>query len=84
MLLLGTVSSRMFSINTKSGLDVVVLIFAGSVDGGESEALHEGISANSLQDRGVNLQMEEASTFRTESCLHACEATLHKSFLTTI
>ena len=63
MLLLGTVSSRMYtilsSINTKSGLDVVVLILVGSVDGGESEALHEGISANSLEDGGVNFQMEE-------------------------
>ena len=60
----------MFSINTKSGLDVVVLIFAGSVDGGESEALHEGISANRLENGGVNFQMEKACTFRTESCLH--------------
>ena len=58
------------SINTKFGLDVVVLILLGSVDGGESEALYEGISANSLEDGGLNFQMEETSTFRTESCLH--------------
>lgn len=49
-MLVGTVSSKRLtdksSIRTMSGLARVVLVLVGTVAGGDSEALHEGISAN--------------------------------------
>ena len=58
------------SIRTMSGLARMVLMLVGIVAGGDSEALHEGISACRLEVAGSVSRTFERRQFRTESCLH--------------
>ena len=69
----GIVSSRMLtdmsSMRTMSGLASEVLMLVGIVAGGESDALHLGISAYRWTDAGSSFRTLESRQLRTESCL---------------
>ena len=59
----------LLSINTKSGRNAEVLMLLGSVAGGLSDALHDGMSAYIWQDDGIKGCIIFTSLFKTESCL---------------
>ena len=58
------------SISTRSGLAEGVVIFKGSVDGCESEALRVGISTYNVEDDGRSLLMQDDRQFNIESWRH--------------
>ena len=58
------------SIRTMSGLAWVLLMLVGIVVGGDSEALHVGISAYRWTIADSVSRTFERRQFRTESCLH--------------
>ena len=60
----------MSSIRTMSGLAKEVLMLVGSVAGGESDALHVGISAYRWTEVGSSFRTLERRQLRTESCLN--------------
>ena len=60
----------MSSMRTMSGLASEVLMLVGIVAGGESDALHVGISAYRWTDAGSSFLTVERRQLRTESCLH--------------
>ena len=73
-MLVGIVSSERLtdksSIRTMSDLAWVVLMLVGVVVGGDSEALHVGISAYRWAVAGSISRTIEIRQFRTESCFH--------------